>query len=168
MTLLRLQAGIAIRLVGLRGDIAVAAMPEQRVDRIDAAESALLAALATEGAALCARIYEHAQSRGVAVECFQSNHEGAIIDAIQEADTAFDGIVINPGAYTHYSYAIHDALKAVSIPAVEVHMSDIQKREEFRHLSVTAPACIAQIRGHGFESYTMAIDMLAKLNPEEK
>ena len=107
-------------------------------------------------AALCARIYEHAQSRGVAVECFQSNHEGAIIDAIQEADTAFDGIVINPGAYTHYSYAIHDALKAVSIPAVEVH------------LSVTAPACIAQIRGHGFESYTMAIDMLAKLNPEEK
>ena len=119
-------------------------------------------------AALCARIYEHAQSRGVAVECFQSNHEGAIIDAIQEADTAFDGIVINPGAYTHYSYAIHDALKAVSIPAVEVHMSDIQKREEFRHLSVTAPACIAQIRGHGFESYTMAIDMLAKLNPEEK
>ena len=95
------------------------------------------------------------------------NHEGAIIDAIQEADTAFDGIVINPGAYTHYSYAIHDALKAVSIPAVEVHMSDIQKREEFRHLSVTAPACIAQIRGHGFESYTMAIDMLAKLNPEK-
>ena len=83
------------------------------------------------------------------MECFQSNHEGAIIDAIQEADTAFDGIVINPGAYTHYSYAIHDALKAVSIPAVEVHMSDIQKREEFRHLSVTAPACIAQIRGHG-------------------
>ena len=86
-------------------------------------------------AALCARIYEHAQNRGLAVECFQSNH---------------------------------DALKAVSIPAVEVHMSDIQKREEFRHLSVTAPACIAQIRGHGFESYTMAIDMLAKLNPEEK
>ena len=119
-------------------------------------------------AALCARIYEHAQSRGVAVECFQSNHEGAIIDAIQDADTTFDGIVINPGAYTHYSYAIHDALKAVHIPAVEVHMSDIQKREEFRHLSVTAPACIAQIRGHGFESYTMAIDMLAKLNPEEK
>ena len=105
---------------------------------------------------------------GLEVEFFQSNHEGAIIDAIQEADTAFDGIVINPGAYTHYSYAIHDALKAVSIPAVEVHMSDIQKREEFRHLSVTAPACIAQIRGHGFESYTMAIDMLAKLNPEEK
>ena len=113
-------------------------------------------------------ILDRAEGLGLECEIFQSNHEGAIIDAIQEADTAFDGIVINPGAYTHYSYAIHDALKAVSIPAVEVHMSDIQKREEFRHLSVTAPACIAQIRGHGFESYTMAIDMLAKLNPEEK
>ena len=112
-------------------------------------------------AALCARIYEHAQSRGVAVECFQSNHEGAIIDAIQEADTAFDGIVINPGAYAHYSYAIRDAIKAITIPVVEVHISDIEKREEFRHLSVTAPVCIAQIRGHGFESYTMGIDLLA-------
>lgn len=119
-------------------------------------------------AELLAYIEAAGREYGVQTECFQSNHEGAIIDAIQEADTAFDGIVINPGAYTHYSYAIHDALKAVSIPAVEVHMSDIQKREEFRHLSVTAPACIAQIRGHGFESYTMAIDMLAKLNPEEK
>ena len=109
-----------------------------------------------------------AREAGVEVELFQSNHEGVIVDAIQAAYGTADGIVINPGAYTHYSYAIHDALKAVSIPAVEVHMSDIQKREEFRHLSVTAPACIAQIRGHGFESYTMAIDMLAKLNPEEK
>ena len=99
------------------------------------------------------------------MQCFQSNHEGAIIDAIQEADGTFDGIVINPGAYAHYSYAIRDALKAISIPAVEVHLSDIQKREEFRHLSVTAPACIAQIRGHGFESYTMGIDMLCKLAP---
>ena len=118
--------------------------------------------------ALLALIRTACDAEGIEVGFAQSNHEGAIIDAIQEADTAFDGIVINPGAYTHYSYAIHDALKAVSIPAVEVHMSDIQKREEFRHLSVTAPACIAQIRGHGFESYTMAIDMLAKLNPEEK
>ena len=113
-------------------------------------------------------IMQYAQKLGLECEIFQSNHEGALIDKIHEALDLFDGIVINPGAYTHYSYAIHDALKAVSIPAVEVHMSDIQKREEFRHLSVTAPACIAQIRGHGFESYTMAIDMLAKLNPEEK
>ena len=109
-----------------------------------------------------------AKELGVEFEQFQSNHEGALVDKIQESYGKVDGIVINPGAYTHYSYAIHAALKAVSIPAVEVHMSDIQKREEFRHLSVTAPACIAQIRGHGFESYTMAIDMLAKLNPEEK
>ena len=79
-------------------------------------------------AALCARIYEHAQSRGVAVECFQSNHEGAIIDAIQEADTTFDGIVINPAAYTHTSVAILDALKAVALPAVEVHLSDVSAR----------------------------------------
>ena len=112
-------------------------------------------------AALCACIYAHAQSRGIAVECFQSNHEGAIIDAIQEADGMFDGIVINPGAYAHYSYAIRDAIKAITIPVVEVHISDIEKREEFRHLSVTAPVCIAQIRGHGFESYTMGIDLLA-------
>ena len=119
-------------------------------------------------AALQDFIRASAADAGVEVDLFQSNHEGAIVDAIQAAYGTADGIVINPGAYTHYSYAIHDALKAVSIPAVEVHMSDIQKREEFRHLSVTAPACIAQIRGHGFESYTMAIDMLAKLNPEEK
>ena len=112
-------------------------------------------------AALCACIYAHAQSRGIAVECFQSNHEGAIIDAIQEADGMFDGIVINPGAYAHYSYAIRDAIKAITVPVVEVHISDIEKREEFRHLSVTAPVCIAQIRGHGFESYTMGIDLLA-------
>ena len=113
-------------------------------------------------AALCARIYDHARSRGVAVECFQSNHEGAIIDAIQDADGTFDGVVINPGAYAHYAYAIRDAIAAITIPVVEVHLTDIQKREEFRHLSVTAPACIAQIRGHGFESYTMAIDLLVR------
>ena len=118
--------------------------------------------------ALCQQIQRHAAAIGCTVTLLQSNHEGALIDAIQGAQGVYGGIVINPGAYAHYSYAIHDALKAVSIPAVEVHMSDIQKREEFRHLSVTAPACIAQIRGHGFESYTMAIDMLAKLNPEEK
>ena len=111
---------------------------------------------------------EACREAGFGCKVFQSNHEGTLVDEIQAAYGVYDGIVINPGAYTHYSYAIHDALKAVSIPAVEVHMSDIQKREEFRHLSVTAPACIAQIRGHGFESYTMAIDMLAKLNPEEK
>lgn len=98
---------------------------------------------------------------GCEVECFQSNHEGAIIDRIQEA--YFDkteGIVINPGAYTHYSYAIHDALASVDMPKVEIHISDITKREEFRKISVTAPACDKQIYGQGLNGYLMAIDYL--------
>ena len=111
-------------------------------------------------AALCARIYEHAQSRGVAVECFQSNHEGAIIDAIQEADTAFDGIVINPAAYTHTSVAILDALKAVALPAVEVHLTDIRERESFRHVSYAGMACEKTFAGLGFEGYRRAVEYL--------
>ena len=111
-------------------------------------------------AALCARIYEHAQNRGLAVECFQSNHEGAIIDAIQDADTTFDGIVINPGAYTHYSYAIRDALSSITVPKVEIHISDITNREEFRKTSVTAPACHKQIYGQGLDGYLQAIDYI--------
>ena len=112
------------------------------------------------------RLVQICQEAGAAqgfdeVEVFQSNHEGSIVDKIQEAYGKVDGIVINPGAYAHYSYAIRDAIKAITIPVVEVHISDIEKREEFRHLSVTAPVCIAQIRGHGFESYTMGIDLLA-------
>ena len=110
---------------------------------------------------LLALIRTTCDAEGIEVGFVQSNHEGAIIDAIQEADGMFDGIVINPGAYAHYSYAIRDAIKAITVPVVEVHISDIEKREEFRHLSVTAPVCIAQIRGHGFESYTMGIDLLA-------
>ena len=108
-------------------------------------------------AALCARIYEHAQSRGVAVECFQSNHEGAIIDAIQDADTTFDGIVINPAAYTHTSVAILDALKAVALPAVEVHLSDVSTREPFRQISYAGMACVKTYMGLGFEGYRQAI-----------
>ena len=106
-------------------------------------------------AALCARIYAHAQSRGIAVECFQSNHEGAIIDAIQEADGMFDGIVINPGAYTHTSIAIRDAFLSVKIPFIEVHLSNIFKREEFRHhsyLSDIAESCIIGLGVHGYFS----------------
>ena len=98
---------------------------------------------------------------GCQIEVFQSNHEGAIIDRIQEA--YFDGtqgIVINPGAYTHYSYAIHDALASVTIPKVEIHISDITKREEFRKISVTAPACDKQIYGHGLDGYLEAVDFL--------
>ena len=106
-------------------------------------------------------VVSEAKKKGFVADCFQSNSEGAIIDAIQSCYQACDGIILNAGAYTHYSYAIRDAIKAITIPVVEVHISDIEKREEFRHLSVTAPVCIAQIRGHGFESYTMGIDLLA-------
>jgi len=105
-------------------------------------------------------IHKKGEQVGCETEVFQSNHEGAIIDRIQEA--YFDGtagIVINPGAYTHYSYAIHDALASVTtMPKVEIHISDITKREDFRKISVTAPACDAQIYGHGLEGYCMAID----------
>ncbi|HWS42764.1 MAG TPA: type II 3-dehydroquinate dehydratase [Pseudoflavonifractor sp.] len=111
-------------------------------------------------AALCRMVEEYAVARDSRAVCWQSNHEGAIIDAIQAAQGVYDGIVINPGAYTHYSYAIHDALKAITVPAVEVHISDIHSREEFRKTSVTAPACVGQISGQGFRGYTMAMDLL--------
>lgn len=104
-------------------------------------------------------IQEKAKKENCEIDCFQSNHEGAIIDRIQEA--YFDGtqgIIINPGAYTHYSYAIRDALASVSMPKVEIHISDITQREEFRKTSVTKDACDHQIYGHGLEGYIMAID----------
>ena len=108
--------------------------------------------------ALCAMIREHAEKNGSTADFFQSNHEGAIIDAIHEADGVYDAIIINPAAYTHYSYAILDALKAVSVPAYEVHISNIDRRESFRAVSVTAPACVGQLYGHGFAGYLMAMD----------
>ena len=99
------------------------------------------------------------QETGCTIEVFQSNHEGAIIDRIPDAYfDGTDGIVINPGAYTHYSYAIRDALASISVPKVEIHISNIMEREEFRHVSVTAPACDRQIYGEGLEGYLMAID----------
>lgn len=104
-------------------------------------------------------IAKKAEETGSDIEVFQSNHEGAIIDRIQDAYfDGTEGIVINPGAYTHYSYAIHDALASVSMPKVEIHISDITKREEFRKISVTAPACDEQIYGKGLNGYLMAID----------
>jgi 3-dehydroquinate dehydratase-2 len=93
-------------------------------------------------------------------ECVQSNHEGAIIDMIHGAMGVYDGIVINPAAYTHTSIAIADALKAVGIPAVEVHLSDISRREEFRRVSYTAAACVKTISGMGIEGYAEAIRYL--------
>lgn len=106
-------------------------------------------------------IGEKGKACDITMEVFQSNHEGAIIDRIQDAyDDGTDGIVINPGAYTHYSYAIRDALASIQLPKVEIHISDITKREEFRKISVTAPACHKQIYGHGLEGYLEAIDYI--------
>ena len=96
----------------------------------------------------------------IQVEVFQSNHEGAIVDKIQAAYGEFDGSVISPAAYTHTSVAILDALKAVSIPAVEVHISDVSTRESFRQISYAGMACIKTYMGHGFEGYAMAIRYL--------
>ncbi len=106
-------------------------------------------------------IADKGQECDCCIEVFQSNHEGAIIDRIQDAYfDGTEGIVINPGAYTHYSYAIHDALASITIPKVEIHISDITKREAFRKVSVTAPACDKQIYGHGLKGYLEAVDFL--------
>lgn len=96
------------------------------------------------------------------VECFQSNHEGDIVDKIQEAYSAIDGIVINPAAYTHTSVAILDALKAVSIPAVEVHISAVESREDFRQVSFAGMACFAKVTGEGIQGYAHALRLLAE------
>ncbi|UXZ09759.1 type II 3-dehydroquinate dehydratase [Clostridium perfringens] len=106
-------------------------------------------------------IKEEGKELGLEINCFQSNIEGEIINFIHNAYfEKYDGIIINPGAYTHYSIAIYDALKGVEIPTVEVHLSNIHKREEFRHKSVTAPACIGQISGFGEYGYIMAMNAL--------
>ena len=104
---------------------------------------------------------DYASEKGFTLECFQSNHEGAIIDRIQQAYfDKVDGIVINPGAYTHYSYAIHDALASVSMKKIEIHISNVNERESFRHISVTRPACDGQVVGEGLKGYITAIDMI--------
>ena len=114
--------------------------------------------------ALLGMIAEKGEQTGHTIEVFQSNHEGAIIDRIQDAYfDGTEGIVINPGAYTHYSYAIHDALASVTMPKVEIHISDITAREAFRKISVTRPACDDQIYGKGLEGYLIAIDRVTEL-----
>lgn len=106
-----------------------------------------------------------ARQENIEVAFFQSNHEGALVDAIQEALGVYDGIVINPAAYTHTSVAILDAVKAVNIPTVEVHLSKVEEREEFRQISYIRSACIATFAGYGFDGYAMAIrELIRHLN----
>ena len=114
----------------------------------------------TTYADLCELIRSHAAEAGIETEIYQSNHEGDLVDKIQAAYGNTDGIVINPGAYTHTSVAILDALKAVSIPAVEVHISDVDAREDFRQISFVRLACFATIAGHGIQGYIEAVDLL--------
>ena len=109
------------------------------------------------------RIKEWAGAHGAEVEAFQSNDEAALVEKIQSAPGKFDGIVINPAAFTHYSISLHDALKAVKLPAVEVHLSNVHARETFRRHSVTAPACVGQIAGFGADSYLLGLEALARM-----
>lgn len=111
---------------------------------------------------LCEMIISHCRKNAIEVDLFQSNHEGDIVDEIQEALGEYDGIVMNPAAYTHTSVAILDALKAVGIPTVEVHISDVSKREDFRQISYVRLYCEKTICGHGFDGYLEAIDYLSQ------
>lgn len=111
--------------------------------------------------------YQYGAENGFEVECYQSNHEGDLVDKIQQAFENVDGIIINPGAYTHTSIALLDALKAVCIPAVEVHISKVEEREDFRQISYVRKACFKTISGKGIQGYALAIDaMKEKLNCE--
>lgn len=118
-------------------------------------------------AALGGMIMDKADEMNVKCEIFQSNHEGAIVDKIHSARKSFDGIVLNAGAYTHYSYTIRDAIAAIKIPVIEVHISNVFAREEFRSRSVIGPVCMGSISGFGFASYIMAIDALVKYSQED-
>ncbi len=109
------------------------------------------------------QIAQKAESRGINCEIFQSNSEGALIDKLHEARKTCDGVIINAGAYTHYSYAIRDAISSIKIPVVEVHCSNIHAREEFRHNSVIAPVCAGSVIGFGKNSYLLAIDAIKDL-----
>ena len=111
---------------------------------------------------LVAKIQNYCDGKGVEVTLFQSNHEGALVDEIQKAYGVMDGIVINPGAYTHTSIALLDAVKSVSIPTVEVHISKVEEREDFRQVSYIRAACVHTITGQGTDGYLMAMDFLCQ------
>lgn len=106
------------------------------------------------------RLRKAAEQREISLDIFQSNSEGAIIDKLHQAIGTADGVIINPGAYTHYSIAIYDAVLAIGLPVIEVHLSNIHAREEFRRRSVIAPACLGQICGLGWQGYVKALDAL--------
>lgn len=108
-------------------------------------------------------IIDRAKEQGLHCEIFQSNHEGAIIDKLHSARLSFDGVIINAGAYTHYSYAIRDAIAAIKIPCIEVHISNVFARDAFRSESVIATVCKGSISGFGFGSYYLAVQALAEL-----
>ena len=117
---------------------------------------------AQDYAALCEYVREQGRQLGAEVELYQSNHEGDLVDCIQNAFRRIDGIVINPGAYTHTSVALLDALKAVSIPACEVHLTDVNAREDFRKISYVRLACDKTFAGYGFDGYRMAMEYLVE------
>ena len=118
---------------------------------------------------LCRRLSEYCESIGIEYEIYQSNHEGALVDKIQEAYfNGVDGIVINPGAYTHTSIALRDALSAVSIPTVEIHISKVEEREDFRQISYIRDECIKTITGHGTDGYIEAVDAVVRYCRKER
>ncbi len=109
------------------------------------------------------RLIEAGKGKGIQIECYQSNSEGALIDLLQQAGASADGVIFNPGGYTHTSVALRDAIAGISIPVVEVHLSNVYAREEFRHKSLLAPVCLGKITGFGWMSYLLALEALAEI-----